>query len=443
MTIRKRHIYLLIIFLNPFLIKGQNQNLISDSIQIVNYNQKAIELYQKAIELYDDGLHTQALDTFFESLNIRKKLYGDKSIKLAGTYLGIGRIYRTLGQLDLALHYYNLAEINYSLADSYPYERIVSLYRNIGTVYRFKLDFNKALQYFEQALSYSLNELKASPEYIASINYNIAEIYYLTNNYEKAINLINENIKPAYIDDQITYSELLAFIYQIRGDISRSKKYYQNAIDLTVSIHEKNDINIAIAYLNYFNFLISNNQFSEAEKILKKSYSIIELNIPVNGLVLSEYCRDEGILSNNQPIATQNLEAFKKQKKQNLNEAINWFKKALTALNFPQNYTLESLNGTEEYLSLINCIKLLKLIADNYNELSNLEQTKDKIIFTEPMGQAIETYQIIGSLIQRARKEISDDKSKIQLTELEYSTFKQIIQISYSAYSITNDLKYL
>ena len=46
-------------------------------------------------------------------------------------------------------------------------------------------------------------------------------------------------------------------------------------------------------------------------------------------------------------------------------------------------------------------------------------------------------------MIQRARKEISDDKSKIQLTELEYAAFYQIIQISYSAYTITHDLKYL
>jgi hypothetical protein len=46
-------------------------------------------------------------------------------------------------------------------------------------------------------------------------------------------------------------------------------------------------------------------------------------------------------------------------------------------------------------------------------------------------------------IIDKMRKEISDDESKIQLTTLEYSTFYQIIQISYTAYSITKDFKYI
>src|SRR5690606_24829543 len=93
--------------------------------------------------------------------------------------------------------------------------------------------------------------------------------------------------------------------------------------------------------------------------------------------------------------------------------------------------------------SIKECIVLLKLIADNYNELAKLEQTNDKPVFTESMSEATETYQIIGSLIQRARKEISDDKSKMELNKLEYATFNQIIDISYSAYSITKDSKYI
>ncbi len=443
MAKRKKHIYLFFILLYPYVSHGQNQNLISDSIQIVNLNQKAIDLYQKAIEHYNDGLQNQALDTFFESLNIRKMLYGDKNIKLAGTYLGIGRTYRTLGQLDLALQYYNLAEINYSLADSYPYERMVSLYINIGTVYRYKLDFNKALQYFEQALSYSLNDLMAPPEYIASINYSISEIFYLMKKDDKAIDLINSNIDHAYAEDKILYFELLAFIYQIKGDLLKSKKYYQNAIDLTIKLNKKNNINIAIAYLNYTNFLISNDQLSDANETLKKSFKIIQLNKVINGKVLSEYYKMEGLLVNNEPVATQNLEIFKNQKKKNIKNSNDWYKKSLKALNFPNNYTVAKSLESGKLISLIDCITLLRLIADNYNEFSNLEQTKDEPIFTESMGQAIETYEIIGSLIQRARKEISDDASKIQLTELEYDTFKKIIQISYSAYSITNNLKYL
>jgi CHAT domain-containing protein len=436
MNLLNKPIYFVFFMLYTLSSLGQNQNNFSDSIRAVNLNRKAIQLFQ-------NGLLTQALDSFNVSLNLRKRLWGNENEKLAGTYNGIGIIYGRLGQLDLALKNYNLAERNYLLAEKYPWKQIVLLYNNIGITYRFKLDFNKALHYFEQAVTLSINELKAPPADIASINYNIAEIYYITNNYEKAIELINKNILIAYTEDQILYYELLAFIHQMKGDILKSKTNYQKSIDLTIAVNEKNDINIAIAYLNYFNFLTSNNQFLEAEKILNKSKQILELNKVESGLILSEYYRNEGILTSVKPVSTQNLETFKMRKTRNLYEAIEWYKKGLTALNFPQNYTLKTPNGSERYLSLINCIKLLKPIGDNYNEISNLEQTKEKPIFTESINQAIETYQIISTLIQRARKEITDDKSKIQLTELEYSTLCQIINISHTAYSITKDFKYI
>ncbi|HSO88958.1 MAG TPA: CHAT domain-containing protein [Draconibacterium sp.] len=436
MTILCKYRYLIIIILYPLFSQGQNQNFISDSIRAIDLNKKAIQLYQK-------GLHTQALDTFFESLQLRKKIYGSENYNLAAAYLGIGVIYKSLGQLDLAIQNYDLAEINYSLAKSYPYKQMVNLYVNIGTVYRSKLDYNRALQYFEQALAISQNEIKASPEEIAGINYNIAEIYYRLKNDDEAIKLINNNIHDANTEDQILFYELLAFIYQIKGDISKSKKNYQNAIELTISINEKNHINVAISYLNYTNLLILINQFTEAEETLKKSFDIMQLTNPINGQVLWKYYLFKGLLVNNQPVSTQNLDSFKKQKKQNLNEAIRLYKKGLEVLNFPENYTLGNSIDSERILSLVDCITLLKLVADGYNDLANLEQTKDNIVFSESMAQTIYNYQIVSSLIQQARKEISDDESKIQLTALEYATFYRIIQISHTAYSITKDPKYL
>lgn len=436
MTKTIKYIFLTIIILNPIFCQSQNQNYISDSIHAVNLNLEAIELFQ-------NGLQTKALDTFFESLNIRKRLYGINDSRLASTYSGIGIIYGRLGQFDTALQYYNLAEKNYLSAKKPLYKPMALLYNNIGITYRFKLDFNKALQYFDRALTISITELNSPPEDIASINYNVAEIYYVTNDYSKAISLIKNNINQAYIEDQKSYYELLAFIYQMQGDIAKSKNNYQKALDLTLSIYEPTSIDVAISYINYSNFLISIDQISDAEEVLKKAYLIIQPMKPVNGLVLSEYYKIKGLILNNTPVATQNIESFKNRKNKNLLEAINLFKKGLMPLNFTDNYLSVNASEFKNLLSIKECIVLLKLIADNYNELAKLEQTNDKPVFTELMSEAIETYQIIGSLIQRARKEISDDKSKMELNKLEYATFNQIIDISYSAYSITKDSKYI
>ena len=436
MGIQLKFKYLIVIILYPLFCHSQNENFISDSLNSINLNREAIFLYQK-------GLHTQALDTFFVSLNLRKKLYGNENYNLAAAYLGIGRTYRSLGQLNLALQYYKLAETNYALAQNYPFAQIVNLFINIGTVYRSKLDYNQALRYFEQALAISQNELNSPSEVIAGINYNIAEIYYLLKNDDKALEIIKRNLEFAYAEDQVLFYELLAFIYQIKGEISKSKINYQKAIDLTVAINGKVHINVGISYLNYSVFLITNNQFTEAAETLKKAFNIIQLTKPVNAMVLSDYYRIEGYLTTNKPIAAGDIELFKKEKKQNLSDANEWFRKGLAALKFPENYSVESVTETKGLLSLMDCINLLKLIADNYNEIAKLEQTNENLVFTESISQAIQTYQVVSSLIQRARKEISDDESKIQLTTLEYSTFYQIIQISYTAYTITKDFKYI
>ncbi len=436
MTINKKYKYLIVIILYPFFCQSQNSSFISDSIQ-------SVSLYKEAISFYQKGLYTKALDTFNESLNLRKKLFGSKNKNLAGVYIGIGRTYRNLGQLDLALQNYELAEINYSLAEKYPYLQMANLFINIGNVYRSKLDYIKALQYFEHALLIFRNEISSSPQEIAGLNYSIADLYYITNQTDNAIEIANRNLKIAYPEDQVLFYDLLASIYQIKGDMSKSKEYFKKAIDLNVELNKDNYLNIATSYIKYSGFLISIDQFTDAEEMLNKAFQNIQLSKIVNGIVMSDYYKNAGLLAENKPVATQNIEGFKKQKVHNLNDAIILYKKGLTALNFSQNYSIEIVNESPKWLSLMDCILILKLIADNYYELSNLEQSKDAIILNESMLQAINNYEILGSLIQRARKEISDDASKIQLTELENATFNQIVKISYSAYSITRDNKYL
>jgi CHAT domain-containing protein len=436
MSLFRRYIYLIIIVFIPFFCNSQNSNFIADSL-------RSVDLYKEAFLLYKKGLYTKSLDNFNESLNLRKKIYGPKNKNLAGVYVGIGRTYRNLGQSDLALQNYQMAETNYLLAKTYPYSQMANLFIDLGNVYRTKLDYIKALQYFEQAISIFKNEISASPQDIAGINYSIADIYYITNQNEKAIKLANQNVKTAYPEDQILFYDLLASICQVEGNITKAKENFKKAIELTIELNKDNYLTIAASYLKYSGFLVSIDQFSEADKALNKSFQYIQLSKVTNGEVIADYYKTAGLITDNKPVSSQNLEIFKQQKRQNLYEAVNFYRKGLTALNFPKNYDIDFVNENREWISLFSCIELLKLIADNYSELSNLDQSKDVTTLNEPMLMAIKTYGLLGSLIQQARKEISDDESKIQLTAIENSTFHQIINISYTAYSITHENKYL
>ncbi len=130
----------------PLFLFGQNR----DSISALN---KAEELINKAGALYGEGMLTEALDTLKESLNIKIKLYGDINPELANTYRRFGVLSRSMGNLNEALEFYQLAEDCYLRSENVNPLIISNLYLGMANVYRNKLDYNKSLQYFEQSLS--------------------------------------------------------------------------------------------------------------------------------------------------------------------------------------------------------------------------------------------------------------------------------------------------
>ncbi|MEZ5105758.1 MAG: CHAT domain-containing tetratricopeptide repeat protein [Draconibacterium sp.] len=428
-------ILLIIIMLIPNQIFCQNPTFFSDSI-------KARELNISANILGRQGMHTQALDTFMASLELREKLYGKDSYQLAPTYLGLGITYRAMGQLDQSLKYYEKAEKTYLNREFINNAQVAVLYINIGNIYREKLDYQKALQYFEQSIIFFNKDQEPSLADIAGVNYNIAEIYYVTNDLVKASKIINDNINNANWWDQIYYYELRSFINQLEGNLHEASNNYLKAIDLTISGYGDESLNVALEYLNYANFLITNNQFDEAEKILENAYVIIKKTQPEFGEILSNYYIFKGDLALNQTIESKEVEAFKRQKRNNIAESIIFYKKALTALRFPKEYSSQTLHTNEKPLSLMGCIRILKRLGDNYLELSEITNEKEKII-SDSLSKAIESYQVVGSLIQQARKEISSDESKIQLTSLEYTTFTKLIHSAFNAYAVTNDNQYM
>ncbi len=129
--------------------------------------------------------NTQALDTFLEvTFNNETNLWRKIIIGFILFIMELEFNIIDLGQYDLSLKYYKLAEENYRLRTIASERTIATFYNNIGNVYRNKLDYNNALQIFSTSNKFISRMIKSIPkELIAGINYSIAEIYYLTNNY--------------------------------------------------------------------------------------------------------------------------------------------------------------------------------------------------------------------------------------------------------------------
>jgi len=357
--------------------------------------------------------------------------------------MAIGIAYKKQGQNDKALLYYDIAEKNYLLRNDSNLVSLAGLYRNIGNAYRAKLDYSQALKYSKQSLAIYQNQIPTDNYDILEANYAIAEIYSLTQNYNKALDILDQYIDEADTVNRIYYLELFGIIYQNLKNLNLAKQYYQKNLNLVVSYYGNDDPETAITYLNYAEFLSSISEYEEGSAILNKAFEIITKSQEKRGVELSRYYEFKGRLIRNKPVESPSVLSFKQQKKKNLEEAILWYTKSLQALyKDDKKLDIEGLT-TDNCLSFTDCIVLLKTIADTHSEIATLIDDNTNESYLNSLDLVMNYYKTTSNLIQRARMEISSDESKLQLAKLESSTFSKTIETAYLAYEYNQDEKYL
>lgn len=429
-------IFFVILAFLPILIFGNKHDYQSDSI-------KSAQLYRSGTNLGKSGFYAEALDSFLISLNIRKKIYGDSDYRLAGIYNAMSIAYKNSGLYDLAIENLLLAEKAYSKEFGENYRSIASVYINLGNVYRYKLNYNDALRYYNQAVIVYQHQDQVNDSDVAGAYYSVAETYFRTFQYNEALNIIFNQVEKADEDTKVLYYDLLGAIYQEKKDFEKASLYYKKAINLTIKLYTKNDISVAYEYLNFANYLINTGNAEQATQALAEAQSIIFINQEEYGEHQSEYYRAFGKIMENKPIESKDIQTFKQQKLKNLEESISWYKKALTALNLPQEISPGINWDTVYIISKITCLDMLEAVADKYMAIASIVESDNHSKYEQSLSDAIEYYKVTGHLLQRAKKEISGDDSKILLAELEQSTFIKTIQASYKAFELTQNTEYL
>ncbi len=424
------------LYLSPNHLFGNVTNNKNDSI-------KAAHLYQVARDYYRTGQYYEALDSFLLTLELRKNFYGEESNRLANLYMAIGTIYKNIGKYDLAIQNILIAEKLYKDRYGENNTSISDVYFNIGNIYRAKLNYPEALRYFEQSIKVLKNQEVVDNLQIAYNYYSVAEIYYQMNRYDKSIEVIKDNVGNSSTEDKIYYYELLGAIYQVKKSYDLASEAYNKAIEYSTQLYSLNDIHIATQYINYALFLYNSGQYNTCEEMLNKAYSIISLEGSKTGRNLAEYYKIYGALYSDKDIRTTDVDNFRIQKYKNYQQAIEYFKKALKAYNFPSEpdsfKNLDEINS----ISVIVSMDILKLIADTYNDIATVFAGIENTIYKNSILESLDYYQVVSKLIQKTKKEISDDDSRIILSGLEQSTFIKLIQTSYKAYEIDKSSEYL
>lgn len=415
----------------------------SQPIDTIAVKQRARELSRVGRQLGYEGKYTEALDSFKLFLNFRKKIYGERDYLLGSPYMSIGIAYNNLGQNNLALKNYKLAEENYSLDEDKKQLALGMVYHNIGNIYRAKLDYNNALNYFNQSLN---NFKERSPDDLAKIaeaNYSIAEINLLQNNYDVSLGIIATNYIHADTLTKIYFDDLSAINYQRKGLYKESEKHYKRAIELTKLYFGINNLDLAYAYMNYADFLSEVNKFDEALTMMDKALAIIRQYQKNIGRQLSQYFKIMGKLYESRTVIAPQISNFKRQKIDNLRMSLNYYAKGLEALGVESSDYNIDLISPETCLSIMECINLVKHIGDVNYDLAMLEKKERSNLYEDQLNLALQNYNSASSLIQTARKEISNDESKLQLAELGYSTFVKTIETAFLAYEQNKDDNYL
>ncbi len=432
--------YILLIFtsliLSSFFLFGNDLNYQKDSL-------RAVETYSAGANLSRNGFYAESLDSLEVSIKLREKIYGKEDYRLGIVYSVIGIVYKNMGLYDLAIQNSLKAEELYIKQYGNNYRRIAGVYQNIGNIYKNKLNFNEALRYYVQMANIYSSQEEVNLQDVAAANYSVADMYQRMSEYNKAVQIIKDNLKNADAYFKIYYLDLQGAVYLKTGDYITSYKSYKEAIKQAEKLFSQNDINIGIEYLNYAASLIQGNKTDEVLEVLDKANQIIIQTQKEKGEYLAEYYRTLGTLYENKKAESSDHEVIKKQLYEYLSESINFYKKALITLNFPEHYQVNMDLDSMQLISKTRCFDLLKVIADKYLQIATIFEGQDKNIYETSINQALNYYSITSDLLQRAKKEITDDDSKIILAELEQSTSVKMFQTAFRAYDMNKENKNL
>jgi CHAT domain-containing protein/Flp pilus assembly protein TadD len=427
----KFNIILLILFFASTKLSANNQPLESDSLT-------AIELRNSGIRAFQESNYPDAINYFNKSLELNKKLYGNKSYEAGRLYNALGIVYRNYGNFDQAIEFFLLAEESYLHDPKTTNTSIASLFNNIGNAYIIMYDFVTAQNYYQRAADLYSSQSQNDTPGIADIYYSLANINYRLNNFEKAIGIVIKYLPYSAPDTKMLFLNLKAILLNELNKTDEAYESYREAISYANSYYSDKEVNIAFEYVNFIRFLISINRFEEAFVTLNTLKNILDDNNVTEGINLALYYKALGEYHKNLNVESKNIEIFRKEKIDHLEIAVENYNKGLEALNYNSSENTDSLN-INQIISLGHTLELLEIIADTYKEKASLFDDKQNKIYKQSLLEALDYYNITSEIIQRARKDIYSDESKIQLNALQEETFYKIIQTAYKAYEIDNN----
>jgi CHAT domain-containing protein len=411
----------------------------------LNDSLTSVELNNKGIVSGRIGDFEKALDFFQKSYLLRKKIYGDRSPRLASPLINIGIQFKNLGDHKNAISNYKLAEsiikTNYGEQDS----RLAFVYNNLGNIYKLAGDYNQALEYFNHALSTLKNETSEHQDILKTTKYNLAETYCNLRDYPRANAYINENLKSTLPRLRPRYYDLLAVNYKNLKDYKLSDYYFNKAIAEWSKLFGEENIELGFEYLGYSSMLLEAGLYD-------KGYHANQIAESVIGKYYGEKSRERSNILINygdyyflKDTKANWIDEFRARRKQNLAQALKYYQKAAVAVadSFETDdpYLDVPIDKSISDIQLLEALKKKALTLERLGDIYLSEFEYENAIYQ--FSSALGTLTDASKLIHQLRTGYISEDSKLFLAENQESTFMSAIGIACKLYEHTKDQKYI
>jgi CHAT domain-containing protein len=345
----------------------------------------------------------------------------------------LGILHKRLGQYDIALEYYNVAEsvfLNNHFEDN---SLLVSIYGNKVNIYTIGGDYKKALEYTEKAIRYiqvSNGSILFKQQSTSSLYLNAGIIYNQQNDFTKAILSFKKSIaiKNKYnLPGKENVFLNLAKAYAKKGDNILADKYFNLSIRNSEEENKSFLVNTAQNCLEYGYFLISIKEETKAAVVIQKALNINRKNFGEKNLLTSNCYQVMGDYY-------RTIMSYQK--------ALTYYQKTL--ISGSKDFNDQKIEANPSIIDIAHNLWQLRVLRQKAEVLNILaEKEKDKNIKINNLKVSMSTINLAIEMTNKIRVDYQDEETRLIFNEKQKNVFVIAIESALKLYDLTGEKRYL
>lgn len=228
------------------------------------------------------GNYTLAEENWQKTLKIRKKVYGNKHLKVTNSLNNLGGLYTWTGDYYKSIRYHKeTLKLRKELLPDNDLSIAVSL-NNLGSVYNELGSFDIALDYYSESLKIKKTHLDPLDPGLASIYNNLGVIYFRLGEYERSITNYNnallirqKSVGENHSNTADVYANI-AVVFNAKGEYNRALEFHMKALLVFENTYGEKHPSTAKAYRDIGAVYLNMGNDEKASDFINKALQITE-----------------------------------------------------------------------------------------------------------------------------------------------------------------------